>query len=100
MGGNSLTAFETFFKKLSLILKTKKTTIWPNFSNITVTDYTITNIKNLGTVLVVNCNECDGPSDLRHPVCKECIRQIKGKIEQEEGVTPPKKILLTRIFTT
>ncbi len=99
MGGNYLTAFEDFFKKLGLILNIQKTSTWPTFPNTPVTDYTITNIKNLGTVLVINCNECDGPSDLRHTICKQCVRSVRERVEREESVIPPKKIVLTRIFT-
>ena len=99
MGDDYMTAFEGFFRKLSLILDKQKTSSWPTFSNTPVTDYTITNIKALGTVLVINCNECDGPTDLRHPICKQCVRSVRERVEKEESVTPPKKIVLTRIFT-
>ena len=94
-----MTAFEEFFKNLSIILSMKKKDTWPDFTNTPVNDHTITNIKGLGTVLVINCNACDGPSDLRHPICKRCVRTIREHVEKEESVTPPKKIVLTRIFT-
>ena len=54
--------------------------IWPDFeSQYEVQEYSWTTLGDLGEVLLLNCGRCDGPSDLRHEICKSCIDERKRK---------------------
>lgn len=54
---------------------------------------------------MLNCGVCDGPSDLRHALCKDCA-EIRGKLAKEayqEATGRPKDkwvtLFLCRIHT-
>jgi hypothetical protein len=48
--------------------------IWPDFEPVyDENEFTWTNLRKLGETLLLNCGECDGPSDMRHARCKECV---------------------------
>jgi hypothetical protein len=34
-----------------------------------------TTLRGLGDVLLLNCAQCDGPSDQRHSRCKDCVER-------------------------
>ena len=47
--------------------------LWPDFEpEYDKREHAWTNLKGLGDVLLLNCGQCDGPSDMRHDRCKTC----------------------------
>lgn len=94
-----MTAFEKFFDTLKKIFGiVKENSKWPNFSPIDVTDFTIVNMPNLGRVIVLNCQDCDGPSDPRHETCFYCIKKQIDIIKKQEIWNIPKYVMLSRIY--
>ncbi|RJS90045.1 hypothetical protein DRO56_05035 [Candidatus Bathyarchaeota archaeon] len=79
-----MTSFESFFDALKKALgKPDLYEIWPDFEPVyDESEYSWTNLRGLGEVLLLNCGDCDGPSDLRHPRCDECVKK-RGKIALE-----------------
>jgi len=70
-----LTAFESYFESLKKVLGDKNLyDLWPDFEpKYDEHEYAWTILRGLGEVLILNCGVCDGPSDLRHARCRECI---------------------------
>ncbi|MGQ4914638.1 MAG: hypothetical protein ACP6IU_07795 [Candidatus Asgardarchaeia archaeon] len=94
-----MTAFESFFNSLKKLLGiSNDDKIWPTFKPIENNDYTVVNMPNLGRVLVLNCQDCDGPSDPRHSLCQACISKRLTEISNQELWDIPKHILLSRIY--
>lgn len=57
--------------------------IWPDFEpQYDEREYAWTTLRGLGEVLMLNCGVCDGPSDLRHTLCKDCAER-RGKLAKE-----------------
>lgn len=53
--------------------------IWPDFEPVyDENEYSWTPLRKLGETLLLNCGECDGPSDLRHPLCDTCVNKRSG----------------------
>jgi hypothetical protein len=79
-----MTAFENYFKALKKALKIEGVfEVWPDFEPVyDDREYAWTVLRGLGEVLLLNCGVCDGPSDLRHFRCKECIEK-RCKIAHE-----------------
>ena len=70
-----MTAFEGFFSDLKRTLKDQSYEIWPEFkAERDLEEFSIIKMKSLGNVLILNCATCDGPSDLRHPICTDCVK--------------------------
>ena len=69
-----MTVFEHYFSSLKKILgKEDLYDIWPEFEpEYDEREYAWTNLKGLGEALLLNCGQCDGPSDMRHVRCKSC----------------------------
>jgi hypothetical protein len=69
-----MTVFEHYFSSLKKILgKEDLYDIWPEFEpEYDEREYAWTNLKGLGETLLLNCGQCDGPSDMRHVRCKSC----------------------------
>jgi len=70
-----MTSFEHHFSALRKILgENNLYDIWPNFDpQYDEYEYAWTTIRGLGETLLLNCGECDGPSDMRHVQCKNCV---------------------------
>ncbi len=79
-----MTAFENYFSSLKKVLENEAIYgIWPDFEpQYDEHEYAWPTIRGLGEVLVLNCGVCDGPSDLRHPRCRECVEK-RGKKAKE-----------------
>ena len=79
-----MTSFEYHFAALRKALgKSDLYEIWPDFSpQYDGCEYVWTTIRGLGEVLLLNCGQCDGPSDLRHVQCKSCVEK-RGSIAKD-----------------
>jgi len=81
---NCLTAFENYFNALKKILGNETIyDVWPDFEpQYDEHEYTWATLRGLGEVLILNCGTCEGPCDLRHMQCKECVEK-RSKIAKE-----------------
>ncbi|MCD6088365.1 hypothetical protein J7K07_01420 [Candidatus Bathyarchaeota archaeon] len=72
-----MTSFENYFASLKKILgQDDLYDIWPDFEpEFDEREFTWTNLRGLGEALLLNCGKCDGPSDMRHKRCKECVKR-------------------------
>ena len=72
-----MTAFENYFDALKKVLGNPNLyEIWPDFEPVCdESEYSWTTLRGLGEVLLLNCGECDGPSDLKHPRCDTCTKK-------------------------
>ena len=72
-----MTSFESFFNALKkALMKPKLYDIWPDFEPVyDENEYSWTTLRRLEETLLLNCGECDGPSDMRHSRCDECVRK-------------------------
>jgi hypothetical protein len=101
-----LTAFENYFNALKKLCGDPVFDIWPDFeTQYDEREYAWTTLRGLGEVLLLNCGVCDGPSDLRHALCKDCAEK-RGKLAKEgyqEATGRPKEkwptLFLCRIHT-
>jgi len=103
----ALTAFENHFKALRKVLGNEGThEFWPDFEpQYDEHEYAWTTLRGLGEVLLLNCGGCDGPSDVRHKRCAECVEK-RSRIAKEayQKATGHKKdkwdaLFLCRIHT-
>jgi len=80
----SLTAFENYFNALKKLLENDDVyEIWPDFEpQFDEREYSWATLQGLGEVLMSNCGICDGPSDLRHFQCKDCV-EGRSKLAKE-----------------
>jgi len=74
-----VTAFEHYFASLKKVLgRSDLYDIWPDFEpEYDEREYAWSNLKGLGETLLLNCGQCDGPSDMRHERCKTCVERRK-----------------------
>jgi hypothetical protein len=101
-----LTAFENYFSALKKLCDDAVYEIWPDFEpQYDEREYAWTTLRGLGEVLILNCGVCDGPSDPRHTLCKDCAEK-RGKLAKEayhETTGCPKEkwvtLFLCRIHT-
>ncbi len=79
-----MTCFENYFNALKRALGNDKVyDVWPDFEpQYDEHEYAWTTLRGLGEVLILNCGVCDGPSDLRHPRCKDCVNK-RSRIASE-----------------
>lgn len=79
-----MTAFENYFNSLKKILENETIyDVWPDFEpQYDEHEYAWVTLRGLGEVLILNCGVCDGPSDVRHIRCKECVEK-RGRIAKE-----------------
>jgi len=70
-----MASFEHYFESLKKVLGcTDVYDVWPDFEpQYDEQEYAWTTLRGLGEVLILNCGVCDGPSNLRHVRCKECV---------------------------
>ncbi len=100
-----MTAFERYFDSLKKALDRKDLfPIWPDFEpEYDEREYAWTNLRGLGETLLLNCGQCDGPSDMRHERCRSCVdrrRDVAKKTYQKAIGRPIEKwptIILSRI---
>ncbi|MFQ6085865.1 MAG: hypothetical protein ACE5OY_06360 [Candidatus Bathyarchaeia archaeon] len=76
-----MTSFEHFFKAIKKSLgRDDVYDIWPSFEpNYKREEYVWTHLPKLGEVLMLNCGVCEGPSDIRHRICKKCT-ETRSKV--------------------
>lgn len=74
-----MTAFEQYFESLKKILgRDDLYDIWPDFEpEYDEREYAWTTLRGLGESLLLNCGQCDGPSDMRHSRCRACVERRK-----------------------
>ena len=74
-----MTSFESFFNVLKKALGNNELyEVWPDFEpQCEKGEYMWTILRGLGEVLILNCGRCDGPSDLRHNRCRDCVDSRK-----------------------
>lgn len=78
-----MTAFESYFDALKKLCDSQVFDIWPDFEpQYDEREYTWTTLRGLGEVLMLNCGVCDGPSDTRHVLCKDCAEK-RSKLAKE-----------------
>ena len=79
-----MTAFENYFRSLKKALNQDEAyDIWPDFEpEYGEREFTWVTLRGLGEVLLLNCGRCEGPSDIRHTRCKECV-DSRGRIARE-----------------
>jgi len=102
-----MTAFEHYFEAVKKALgQPGLYEIWPDFEpEYDEREYAWTTLRGLGETLLLNCGQCDGPSDLRHQQCKSCVErrdQIAKKTYEKSLGRPIDKwstIILCRIHT-
>ena len=102
-----MTAFENYFNALKKILGDENIyDVWPDFEpQYDEQEYAWSTLRSLGEVLILNCGVCDGPSNLRHMCCKECVdKRSKTAIEAYQKSTGHSKekwdtLFLCRIHT-
>lgn len=72
-----MTAFEHYFSALKRALgQAEYFEIWPDFEpEYDEREYAWTTLRGLGETLLLNCAQCDGPSDLRHERCQGCVEK-------------------------
>lgn len=107
IGEGNVTSFEHFFGSLKRALgRNNLYDIWPDFEpQFNEREYTWTTISGLGEVLLLNCGQCDGPSDLRHSQCIDCVerRQKIAKDAYQKVKSKEKQkwetLILCRIHT-
>ena len=101
-----MTSFERYFEALKKTLgKNDLYEIWPDFDpQYDEHEYAWATIRGLGDALLLNCGQCDGPSDLRHIQCKNCAekRENFAKDAFNKTTGQPKNkwstIILCRIY--
>jgi len=74
-----MTAFEHYFEALKKALgRGEVYDIWPDFEpQYDEREYAWAALRGLGETLLLNCGQCDGPSDLRHERCVSCVEKRK-----------------------
>jgi hypothetical protein len=79
-----MTSFERHFSALRKVLgEDDLYDIWPDFNpQYDEYEYAWTTIRGLGEALLLNCGQCDGPSDMRHIQCKNCVDK-RGHIAKD-----------------
>lgn len=79
-----MTAFEHYFEALKKALgRNDIYEIWPDFEpEYDEREYAWATLRGLGESLLLNCGQCDGPSDMRHSKCKTCVDRRKGIAEK------------------
>lgn len=102
-----MTAFENYFLALKKIFRDETIfNVWPDFEpQYDEQEYAWATLRGLGEVLILNCGVCDGPSDLRHMRCKECVEKrykvAKDAYQKATGRAKEKwsTVFLCRIHT-
>ena len=100
-----MTAFEHYFNALKRALgQGDLYGIWPDFEpHFDENEFAWATLRGLGEVLLLNCGFCDGPCDLRHDRCKNCVEkrvQVAGGAYEKATGRPKEKwstIALCRI---
>ena len=97
-----MTSFERFFYSLKFWFNDPKLyDKWPSFeTSFDIEEYILVEIKGK-KVLMLNCGDCDGPSDISHPICKKCVDFRKKFIENKNKLESNfwSHLILSRIYT-
>lgn len=102
-----MTAFERYFASLKKALgRDDVYDIWPDFEpEFDEREYAWTDLRGLGETLLLNCGQCDGPSDMRHERCKACVDKRREMSKKAYTKTTGRQIgkwptmILCRIHT-
>jgi len=96
-----LTSFERFFKSLKYWLNTPNAyDRWPDFeSSFDSKEYLFIELKG-EKALVLNCGDCEGPSDIFNSICDKCIEFRTKYAERETKFEPNiwQHLILARIY--
>ncbi|MEM3383561.1 MAG: hypothetical protein QXL52_02510 [Nitrososphaerales archaeon] len=96
-----MTCFERFFLSLKYWLNLPKAyDRWPDFeSSFDSEEYLFLELKN-EKALLLNCGDCDGPSDILHPTCEKCV-EFRVKYAEREKNAPDSwhHLILARIYS-
>ncbi len=84
-----MTAFEHYFYVLKKALgRADLYDIWPDFeSQYDEREHAWTTFRGLGDVLLLNCAQCDEPSNQRYSRCKGCVERsnwLKTRIKSPQ----------------
>jgi len=97
-----MTSFEHHFSALKKALNESDLyDVWPDFNpQYDEYEYAWTTIRGLGEALLLNCAQCDGPSDMRHTQCKSCVekRSSTARDAFQKATSQPKETSLTVIL--
>lgn len=97
-----MTCFERFFSSLKYWLNLPKAyDRWPDFEpSFDSEEYLFLELKN-EKALLLNCGDCDGPSDVSHPICEKCVEfRIKFAERETKHIHDAwHHIILARIYT-
>ena len=95
-----MTAFEQFFKSLKHELdRDTLYDIWPDFTPAyDIDEFSYITTPQLGTIMLLNCAACEGPSDLRHPNCLVCVTKRNRYAVQTKHTPNTQKVALTRFY--
>ncbi|MCX8171232.1 MAG: hypothetical protein N3E47_04585 [Candidatus Bathyarchaeota archaeon] len=79
-----MTAFEHYFEALKKALGQGDIyEIWPDFEpEYDEREYAWATLRGLGESLLLNCGQCDGPSDMRHSRCRVCVDRRRSIAEK------------------
>ena len=102
-----MTAFERFFASLKLVLgRDDIYGIWPDFEpEFDEREHAWTDLRGLGETLLLNCGQCDGPSDMKHERCRGCTDRRRETAKKTYTKTTGRQkgkwptIILCRIHT-
>ncbi len=95
-------SFERFFTSLKYWLDLPKAyDQWPDFeASFDSEEYLLIELKS-EKALLLNCGDCDGPSDVSHHTCKKCV-EFRSKFAESKTKFKPnmwRHLILARIYT-
>jgi len=98
----NLTSFEHLFRSIKYWLDIPKAyDKWPNFeASFDSKEYLFIELKS-EKALLLNCGDCDGPSDVSHSTCEKCI-EFRTKFAERDIKSEHKMwkhLILARIYT-
>lgn len=102
-----MTSFEHYFSSLKRAVgRDDLYDIWPDFEpEFDEREFAWTDLRGLGETLLLNCGQCEGPSDMRHRRCKVCVDKRKHMAKETHAKSTGRQIsqwptvILCRIHT-
>ena len=102
-----MTSFEHYFSSLKRAVgRDDLYDIWPDFEpEFDEREFAWTDLRGLGETLLLNCGQCEGPSDMRHRRCRACVDNRKRMAKETHAKSTGRQIgqwptvILCRIHT-